>query len=270
MGKTESAPPPSVSSTHTRTTKPMLPLHAGSASSSQGSGLGLPDYFRRILHYRQMDFEYVFWQMWFLFVSPSKVYRSVKYHKQTKNQWARDDPAFVVVLMLFMAVASLAYSVAFQVPGFFNILRIMVGSILVDFLGSGVLMATGGWWLANKYLKDGSPNQCSVDQDVEWLYAFDVHVNAFVPPFLILYVLQYFLLPIFMRDSFLATLLANTTYMGAITYYHYIFFLGYNVLPFLQNQVVFLYPVIVLMVVYLLTLIFRWNICIFVMSLYFG
>lgn len=243
----------------------MLPL---SNSNSQQGTNGLPEYFRRILHYRQMDFEYVFWQIWYLFLRPSRVYRAVKYHKQTKNQWARDDPAFVVVLVMFMAVASLAYSVAFEVPGLLNILRIMVGSILVDFLGSGVVMATLGWWVANKYLKETS--MATVDQDVEWLYAFDVHVNAFVPPFLILYVAQYFLLPIFMRDSFLATLLANTTYMGAITYYHYIYFLGYNVLPFLQNQVVFLYPVILVAVVFMLTLIFRFNICLFVMSIYFG
>lgn len=140
-----------------------------------------------------------------------------------------------------MAVASLAYSVAFEVPGFFNILRIMVGSILVDFLGSGLMMATGGWLIANRYLKEKTPH--SVEQDVEWLYAVDVHVNAFVPPFLILYVGQYFLLPIFMQDTFVATLLANTVYMCAIVYYHYIYFLGYNILPFLHNQVIFLYPV---------------------------
>ena len=39
----------------------------------------------------------------------------------------------------------------------------MVGSILVDFLGFGVVMATAGWWIANKYLKDGTPAH-SVDQ----------------------------------------------------------------------------------------------------------
>merc|ERR1712046_21292 len=159
-----------------------------------------------------MDFEKVFWDIWFLFVRPSRVYRNVKYHKQTKNQWARDDPAFVVVLIFFMGVASLAYAVAFEVPGVLNIIRIMLGSIVVDFLGLGVIMATGGWWLSNKYLKD-SPNM-TVDQDVEWLYAFDIHCNAYMPPFFIIYVLQYFLLPLFMRDTFFATFLANSTYVS--------------------------------------------------------
>merc|ERR1711871_787052 len=87
-------------------------LHAGGGTAVERASKGsqnLGGYLRRILHYRQMDFEYVFWQMWFLFCRPMKVYRSVKYHKQTKNQWARDDPAFVVVLIFFMSVASLAY-----------------------------------------------------------------------------------------------------------------------------------------------------------------
>ena len=30
-------------------------------------------YFRRILKYRQMDFEFALWQMLYLFISPSKV-----------------------------------------------------------------------------------------------------------------------------------------------------------------------------------------------------
>jgi hypothetical protein len=38
-------------------------------------------------------------------------YRHTSYHKQTKNQWARDDPAFVVVLCLLMVPAASAYCV---------------------------------------------------------------------------------------------------------------------------------------------------------------
>jgi hypothetical protein len=34
---------------------------------------------------------------------------------EIKNQWARDDPAFVVLLIYFIFAASLAYSIAFGV-----------------------------------------------------------------------------------------------------------------------------------------------------------
>eukprot|EP00656_Telonema_subtile_P027878 TRINITY_DN3005_c0_g1_i3.p1 TRINITY_DN3005_c0_g1~~TRINITY_DN3005_c0_g1_i3.p1 ORF type:complete len:247 (+),score=38.48 TRINITY_DN3005_c0_g1_i3:92-832(+) len=245
----------------------MIPLNY--VDSYPKGGTGLNDYFRRIVHYRQMDFEYTFWQMFNLMYDPSVVFRMVKYHKQTKNQWARDDPAFVVVLVFFMAVSSLAFSVAFEVPGISTVLRIMVGSILVDFLGFGVLMATAGWWIANKYLKEG-PGVHSVDQDVEWLFAFDIHCNAYMPPFLILYVLQYFAIPILLQPTIFACILANTAYAGAVIYYHYIFFLGYNSLPFLKNQTIFLLPVGVILVIYLISLALRWNIAIFALNWYFG
>jgi hypothetical protein len=42
--------------------------------------------------------------------------------------------------------------------------------------------------LANKYMRQYHSH--SVEQDVEWLYAFDVHANAFFCSFLVTYVLQ--------------------------------------------------------------------------------
>ena len=39
-------------------------------------------------------------------------YRHTSYHKQTKNQWARDDPAFVIATCGLLTVASAAYCIA--------------------------------------------------------------------------------------------------------------------------------------------------------------
>ena len=64
-----------------------------------------PDYMRRLCDLRQMDFEATFDQMLTLLsLEPSRVYISFYYRKQTKNQWARDDPAFMVVQAAFVAV----------------------------------------------------------------------------------------------------------------------------------------------------------------------
>ena len=68
-----------------------------------------------------MDFQFAFWQMIYLLISPQKVFRDFQYRKrkrkiftveplkfvlyfclETKNQWARDDPAFLVLLSLFL------------------------------------------------------------------------------------------------------------------------------------------------------------------------
>ncbi len=43
-------------------------------------------------------------------------------------------------------------------------------------------------YFANKYMKHYTPH--GVEQEVEWLYAFDVHCNSFFCSFLITYVLQ--------------------------------------------------------------------------------
>jgi hypothetical protein len=61
---------------------------------------------------------------------------------EIKNQWARDDPAFVVLLIAFITVAALAYSVAFGSTSVGHFLRIVAGSVLFEFLGTGLIIAT--------------------------------------------------------------------------------------------------------------------------------
>lgn len=79
-------------------------------------------YLRRFVKFDQMDFEYAMWQMVYLFIAPKKVYRNFNYRKreysraslrvvgrmmmtkllslaETKSQFARDDPAFLVLLV---------------------------------------------------------------------------------------------------------------------------------------------------------------------------
>ena len=165
---------------------------------------------------------------------------------ETKNQWARDDPAFIVIQAAFVAVSvtdlatrrsysqltflheqicSLAYAVAFRHPGFWGYLWSVIYILVVDWLLVGFAVAStcrylliqlpGFLWqrkfivctpsdpkfllisrstpslrshLANKYMRQYHSH--SVEQDVEWLYAFDVHANAFFCSFLLTYVLQ--------------------------------------------------------------------------------
>merc|ERR1711981_125160 len=63
-------------------------------------------YFRRLIHVGQMDFEFGSWQMLYLLIAPQKVYRNFQYRKQTKDQFARDDPAFLVLLTALLCITS--------------------------------------------------------------------------------------------------------------------------------------------------------------------
>lgn len=212
-------------------------------------------YFRRLFKFRQMDFEYAFWQMVYLFMSPQKVYRNFQYRKQTKDQWARDDPAFLVLLSFWLLVSSIGFAFVLRLH-FVGFLKFIVWVIFVDCIGVGILIASLLWLITNRYLIVSPPR----GQDVEWGYAFDVHLNAFFPLLMILHLFQLaFLNTVINHDLFISRLFGNTLWLIAIGYYIYITFLGYSALPFLKNTRSLLYPMTALAMVYILSLAFGWN-----------
>ncbi|VDP19984.1 unnamed protein product [Soboliphyme baturini] len=108
------------------------------------------------------------------------------------------------------------------------------------------------------------------DQDVEWGYCFDVHLNALFPVLMLLHVflpcfypnqscLKFFFLVI-RSIGFFSCFVCNTTWLVAVSYYIYITFLGYLVLPFLKNAHIFLYPFTFLFIFYVGTLSLSWNV----------
>ncbi|KAJ8901173.1 hypothetical protein NDN08_007023 [Rhodosorus marinus] len=250
------------------TTPSALPL-GGTAPRSSGRWLkNMPEYIRRAINYPQMDVDYTVWQMVYLCLAPAKVYRTTKYHRQTKNQWARDDPAFVAIIVLLMAISSLAYAIAFH-RNFFGFLKAVFFSVVIDFLLAGVVLSTIMWWVANTYLRIDSTGTHATEQYVEWMYSFDVHCNSYFPFFMIVNVGQYFLLPLFLRKGMLWAIFANLLYCCAGAYYTFVTFLGYDILPFLQHTTVFLYPIPACGFFFIITTAMRINICRAVMAFYF-
>ncbi|TPX70641.1 hypothetical protein SpCBS45565_g01689 [Spizellomyces sp. 'palustris'] len=212
-----------------------------------------------------MDFEVALWQMLYLCIAPRRVYRNIYYHKQTKNQWARDDPAFVAILFFCLTISALAYGMVYTV-GLWGVIRLILWMVFVDFLLVGIFIATVLWAFINRFLLQHSVH--SVQQSVEWAYAFDVHCNSFWPMFLVTYVLQLFFLPVVTRDNWISLFVGNTMYLLATSYYVYITFLGYSALPFLKNPAIFLYPIGILAVLYTISL-FGFNISKQILDMYF-
>ncbi|XP_041462887.1 protein unc-50 homolog [Lytechinus variegatus] len=221
-------------------------------------------YLRRILRFRQMDFEFAMWQMIYLLVAPQKVYRNFQYRKQTKNQFARDDPAFLVLLSVCLCASSVGFAFVLDLH-FVGFLKFLLWVVCIDCIGVGLCIATALWFITNRYLLISHRGQ-----DVEWGYAFDVHLNAFFPILIILHVFQLILyMPIINRDSFLSTFFGDTLWVIAIGYYIYITFLGYSALPFLKRTVVLLYPpCVTLFCLYILSVTLNWNISRTVMHFY--
>ncbi|XP_065341393.1 protein unc-50 homolog [Cloeon dipterum] len=221
-------------------------------------------YLRRILRFEQMDFEFAFWQMIYLFVSPQKVYRNFHYRKQTKAQFARDDPAFLVLLALWLLISSIGFAVVLRL-GVLGFLKFFLYVVLVDCIGVGLVVATALWYVTNRWLLKPA---CR-DQDVEWGYAFDVHLNAFFPVLFILHVVLLLFYHVFIAQPwFVSLFFGNTLYLLAVGYYIYITFLGYNCLPILQGTKALLYPLTGLIFFYVCSLALTMNVSTAVMNFY--
>jgi len=221
-------------------------------------------YLRRILHFRQMDFQFAFWQMVYLLTSPKRVFRDFAYRKHTKLQFARDDPAFLVLLSGWLVVSTAGFAFVLGV-GFFQFIKFLFYVIFIDCIGVGLLIATLMWAISNKYMLKPT---CQ-DLDVEWGYCFDVHLNAFFPLLVILHFVQLFFYHILIsQDWYVATLFGNSLWLVALIYYVYINFLGYNSLGILQNTRAFLYPLAPIVVFIIGTLIANWNLSKSLMNFY--
>mmetsp|Transcript_23817 Transcript_23817/g.50525 ORF Transcript_23817/g.50525 Transcript_23817/m.50525 type:complete len:290 (+) Transcript_23817:144-1013(+) len=227
-------------------------IHSSADSSAHLSSTLTPQqYLQRMTDLQQMDLQSGFDQMrTLLSLYPQRVYKMAYYRKQTKNHWARDDPAFCFLQMIMIVTFSTAYGFAFRIPSFTAIVGFVAKSILIHWLGFGVVMASVGRLVANQHLMTAERSSSHVKQNVEWLYAFDVHCNAFVPLFVLLYGVQFFLLPLVLGTSLLSLGVSNTLFAIAFGWYFYITHLGYRALPFLSNTEVFLFPIAAILVIY--------------------
>ena len=148
----------------------------------------------------------------------------------------------MVVTSLLILAVSVVYCL-FYAHSIKQAVYVTVCAVVVDYLLLGVLLATTFWLLSNRFLRSGAGHSHAVEQRVEWLYAFDIHCNSFFPLFILLYVVQLVLSPILLSPGFIPRLLSCSLYCGSLCYYHYCQFVGYNALPFLDNTVLFLYPI---------------------------
>ena len=134
----------------------MLPVSLGDLTHTAGGGArgSLVEYAERMLHFRQMDFEYALWLMVNLCTSPRTACRTALYHSRTKHHWARDDPAFVVLLLYLLLIATSAWCVAFAGHSPLEALTLYAYVVAVDFVLLSMVLSTVGWWFSNTYLHE--------------------------------------------------------------------------------------------------------------------
>ncbi|EWC45559.1 hypothetical protein DRE_05417 [Drechslerella stenobrocha 248] len=207
-----------------------------------------------------MDFEMAIWEMTYLLIAPKKVFRSMYHNKQTKGRWGRDDPSFAALLSLFLVLTSIAWDLAsVYSPSVLSVLRLALVLTFVHFISGALFAATVGWYLAGRFLRKGRAGRfgatpASGDGELEWAYCFDVAVRAFFVAFFFLYIVQFFLMPLLLKDWWISLFVGNTLYLVAFSFYFVVTFLGYNALPFLAHTEVILLPVVGFAIVWLISL----------------
>ncbi|CAD5219091.1 unnamed protein product [Bursaphelenchus xylophilus] len=211
-------------------------------------------FFRRLINIKQMDFEFAAWQMLYLLTNPQQVYRNFIHRKRTKDQWARDDPAFLVLLAFSLSLTSILFAFVLNLS-FAGFLKFFLWIVFVDCIGVGLVIATFAWFVTNKFLRRVP------DQDVEWGYCWDVHLNAFFPMFVFIHVIMPLLFyGLIDYTNFFSRLLGNSMWCVATFYYVYLTFLGYTALPILKKTHVFLYPLTFIFIFFVATVAAGWNI----------
>ncbi|KAI9478668.1 MAG: UNC-50 [Benjaminiella poitrasii] len=238
------------------TTRVKRPLRRTSSS--------VPLILKRLLKFPQMDFEFAFWQMVYLVISPKIVYKNVLHHNQIKNRWARDDPAFLVLLASLLSVSAIAWGLVFGL-GVVGIIKAILYMVFIDFVLVGCIISTFTWLFARCCLGRDEKHQTT-----EWAYAFDVHCNSFLPLFLILYIAQFILFNLLVLNNWGSLIISNFMYLIAAVWYCYGTFLGFNVLPFLKHTQLLLCPSVVFFALFILISVVGINLSEKVVGFYFG
>ncbi|TBU52066.1 UNC-50-like protein [Dichomitus squalens] len=244
------------------------PGNGGQYRNSSPALVRVPVIFRRLHRFQQMDFEQAAWQLTYLCLAPKRVYRNVYFHKQTKNTWARDDPAILILIAACLCVSAIAWSVVYSY-GIWGAIGLAILMVVRDYLLVGLVIATILWFFANRILLSPPSHSTLEDARVEWAYAFDVHTNAFFPFYLTLYLAQLFLVPIILKNNWVCLFVSNTLYLAGFAQYIYGVYLGLNTLPFLVRTELLLAPLLPLFTGYIVSLL-GFNVAQHVLPLYFG
>lgn len=66
---------------------------------------------------------------------------------ETKNIWARDDPAIVLIICGMLCVSALTWGITYHLS-IWGIIRLTLLMVFRDFLGSGLIIASGTWFVS--------------------------------------------------------------------------------------------------------------------------
>lgn len=192
------------------------------------------DYLKKMVHIKQIDFYLSYSNILYCF-KPKELNEIAKIRKHLKNKYSRDDPGFLLLLIINLFISSIAFSIAFYHFNPFFILNIFFIQTFVMLFTFGLLIGLISKIIIDKFFIYDEPN--SKQQTIEFVYAFDVHCNSFVPMYFFCAIIPFIFLPICNGSNYyLQVIFSNSLLCIGVLYYCYVTFMGYFSLPFVRKN----------------------------------
>ena len=189
------------------------------------------DYLKKIYHIRQIDYYLAYLNIIYCF-NPKELIEMSKMRKHLKNKYGRDDPGFLLLLIIYIFISSISYSITFGIYNPFKIFNLFFIQTFVFLITFGLIISMISKIIIDKYFNNSTTNQ-----NIEFIYAFDIHCNGFVPMYAFCSIIPFIFIGITSKDNFMIeTLFTNSSLCIGILYYSYVTFISYFSLPFVRKN----------------------------------
>lgn len=188
------------------------------------------DFLKKFYHFKQIDYYLAYMNFIYCF-SPINLAEMSKTRKHLKNKYARDDPGFLLIMIINLFISSVCFNISTGTFNIFKIFHIFFVQTFVMLILFGLIIA-----LILKIIMDSYFNASS-SQNIEYTHAFDIHTNSFVSFYCFSYIIPYFLLPICSKDNrFFEVFISNVLFFYGMLYYFYVSYVEYFSLPFIRKN----------------------------------
>ena len=188
------------------------------------------DFMKKFYHFKQIDYYFAYMNILYCF-SPINLAEMAKTRKHLKNKYARDDPGFLLIIIINLFISSICFNITLDKFSFWKIFHIFFLQTFVMLILSGLIIALISKIFFDNYLT------VSPSQNIEYTHAFDIHTNSFVTFYFFSIIINYFLLPICGKDNkFFQIFISNVLFFYGILYYFYVSYVEYFSLPFIKKN----------------------------------
>ena len=188
------------------------------------------DFMKKFYHFKQIDYYLAYMNIIYCF-SPINLAEMSKTRKHLKNKYSRDDPGFLLIMIINLFISSICFNISTSSFSIFKIFHIFFVQTFGMLILLGLIIA-----LISKIIFDSYFN-CSSTQSIEYTHAFDIHTNSFVSFYFFSFIIPYFLLPICSKDNrFFEIFISNVLFFYGLLYYFYVSYVEYFSLPFIRKN----------------------------------